>query len=752
MRYYISLFIFLLCALQVNAQNSSMLTVHGVVFDKKTKNPLPYVNISLRDNRLGTVTNINGAFKFRVPSSYKDDSLHISYIGFETVAIKLSEIVKGAHIFLVEDTQVLNEVVVTGLTVESILTKAIEKIPDNYYNTPYKSKGFYRLTARKQGLYIRISEAAFHLYHTKESNGKNQLKLEKVREIKDEQVLNNMEIGAKPKSIFGADIINNLNESGFLDKKGRKYHIFILEAITSYNGREIYVISFDQKDGIKKSGYRGKLFIDLETFAFIHLDYGLSPKGIAYHKVGSASQRVLLDIFGIEISVPKYDTKISYKKIGGKYYLSNVYVDAVNSIRNSRAHYDFDADLRLDYLITNIQTENCEPFTDEEVLGKNKYIEKQHSIYDQNFWDEHNVVLPNFDFTTIAKTIAAKNKTQDFKIEIEDLLRKYPKNKAGRIDTILSFYNKKGLFHGNALVAYGRESIFQKSYNNSFTKNHQKTQFRIGSISKTFTSMLIMQLENEGKLKVSDPIGMYLPDYVHGSITIEQLLTHQSGIPNYTVNDDHLEMILTKPYPLDELVLLFCNDSLEFEPGTKFKYSNSGFVLLSQIIEKVANKTYAQVLKDRIFTPLKMNHSYFGNPIDRTNLAIGYLYEKPEQNYYVQNVIGAGGITSTTEDLLKWSNAIETELLLPKEKMKELFMPRADYADWDADYGYGWMLDRYQFQASKKHQIRYHPGTELGFYSMFLKQPDEKISIILLSNTGDFPRFEITDLILNELN
>jgi CubicO group peptidase (beta-lactamase class C family) len=264
--------------------------------------------------------------------------------------------------------------------------------------------------------------------------------------------------------------------------------------------------------------------------------------------------------------------------------------------------------------------------------------------------------------------------------------------------------------------------------------------------------MLIMLLENEGKLNLSDSIGMYLPEYIHGKITIEQLLTHQSGVPNYTISDDYLAEILSKPYPIDELVNSFCSDSLEFEPGSRFRYSNSGFVLLSLIIEKITSKTYAQVLKEKIFDKLKMQHSYFGEPVDTSNLAIGYLYGNPEGRYFVQNVIGAGGITSTTEDLLKWSNAIEGEILLPKEKMKELFIPQADYADWEADYGYGWMLDRYQFKASKKHEIRYHPGTELGFYSMFLKQPDEKITIILLSNTGDFPRFEITDLILNELN
>ena len=128
------------------------------------------------------------------------------------------------------------------------------------------------------------------------------------------------------------------------------------------------------------------------------------------------------------------------------------------------------------------------------------------------------------------------------------------------------------------------------------------------------------------------------------------------------------------------------------------------------------------------------------------------MYGKPEPFYAAQNVTGAGGITSTVSDLLKWSHAIDDAKLLPRAKMDLMFIPRAAYTDWDADYGYGWMLDKYMFKASKNHAIRYHPGTDFGFYSMFLKQSDEKITIILLNNTGDFPRFEMSDLILNTLD
>ena len=175
-------------------------------------------------------------------------------------------------------------------------------------------------------------------------------------------------------------------------------------------------------------------------------------------------------------------------------------------------------------------------------------------------------------------------------------------------------------------------------------------------------------------------------------------------------------------------------------------------MILAHIAEVVTGKDYNELLRDKIFNPLNMIDTYSGSLKNTSDFPRGYYYGNPEKSYPLDNMKGAGGIVSTTEDLYKWSQALETDKLLPKEKLEQAFISRAEYLDWDGDYGYGWMLDNYMFKASKKHEIRYHPGTDFGFYSMFLKQPDEGITIVLLSNTGDFPRFEIKDLILNELN
>jgi CubicO group peptidase (beta-lactamase class C family) len=230
------------------------------------------------------------------------------------------------------------------------------------------------------------------------------------------------------------------------------------------------------------------------------------------------------------------------------------------------------------------------------------------------------------------------------------------------------------------------------------------------------------------------------------------LLSHRSGIPNYTENTDYLARLMTKKYLPDQLVHQFCSDTLDFAPGTSFHYSNSGYVVLADVLEKVLKKNFADILSEKIFIQLNMKHSYFISGGQADNRAIGYVNDLPEKYYPVENVVGAGGITSMPEDLAIWSNALLQNKLLPPDQMNELFKPRAEWNDWDAEYGYGWMTDKDLFQVSKKHSVHYHPGTEFGFYSMLVLQPDKNLTLILLNNKGEFPRFDITDLILTFIN
>ena len=732
------------------AQQDNRLVISGNVYDAVTREVLPYANISFDNGRFGVVANGSGQFKVLVPQRFMQQNLTVSFLGYENKKIIISSDSQSLKVYLKPQSLALKEAVVEGYTGKFLYGKAIAQMPVNYLGPPHISKGFYRVTTQSNGDYIHLSEAVFEIYKDGSASAKKPFKLLKMRATKDEAAAHGISIGHSPRSIISNDIAT-LDDSGLTSKSMLKTHDFELTGSKTYDGARAYEVTFRQKDDIKKQGFIGTVLIDQQTFAFLRFEYRSNPATVQYVKVGGTAMRALMKLLGIKAAYLGGKSIIHYKKIGDYYFLSDVRDDSELSFASDRENYQFVTQLRSDYVVTEVQQENVVAPTKEELLNNRKMIENLDVPYDQQFWDNFNIILPDQDFGEIARSIEMRNQQHNYKKQLEDVIFKYPKEKDARIDSILSFYNRKDLFNGNALVALGDEVIFQKSYNNDKTNNQEGASYRIGSTSKTFTSMLILLLAEKGLVNFDDRAGKYLPDFVHGDVTIAQLLSHQSGIPNYLSDEAYMAQIYEKAYPTAELVRKFCSDSLDFAPGSKFDYSNSGYLVLAAIIEQVTQMSMAEALRTYIFQPLEMKDTYFGEQADDQKV-VGYLFGQPEPPYPIQNVVGAGGISSTTEDLLKWSLALGKGTLISTEKFETLIKPRAAYLDWDAQYGYGWLIDLYQFSNSRKHRIIYHPGTDNGFYSMFVKQPDEGITIILLNSSGDFPRFEITDLILDELD
>jgi|ERR1051325_4887196 CubicO group peptidase (beta-lactamase class C family) len=183
-------------------------------------------------------------------------------------------------------------------------------------------------------------------------------------------------------------------------------------------------------------------------------------------------------------------------------------------------------------------------------------------------------------------------------------------DKAAKIDQLISVYNKYGHFNGSALVADRGSVIYEKGFGWADLEwsipNTPNTKFRLGSITKQFTATLILQLAEQGKLKLDGKLIDYLPDYrkdTGGRVTIHNLLTHTSGIPSYTSLPGFFQNVSRNPFAVDDFIKKYASGDLEFEPGTKFVYSNSGYFLLGAIIEKITGKPYEQVLKENIFDP-----------------------------------------------------------------------------------------------------------------------------------------------------
>ncbi|HYE73894.1 MAG TPA: serine hydrolase [Blastocatellia bacterium] len=295
-------------------------------------------------------------------------------------------------------------------------------------------------------------------------------------------------------------------------------------------------------------------------------------------------------------------------------------------------------------------------------------------------------------------------------------------------------------FSGSILIARDGQPIVSKSYGMANIEldvpNTPKTVFRIASLTKQFTATAIMMLQERGKLNVNDAICKYLDDCPAAwqPITIRHLLTMTHGIPGVSVLE--LGPLRGLPVPWDQWLEATKKKPLEFAPGEKFKYANSGYTLLGFIIERVSGKSYGDFLQENIFTPLGMTQTGYENPLRIIkNRATGYrqLPGDPITNVPYAEIVGlyaAGGIYSTTEDLLLWDKALYTDKLLSPKSIEEMFTPFRDMYPGKS-YAYGWWTS----QKFGRREIA-HGGNLAGFITYIARFPSDRVTVIVLSNNG----------------
>lgn len=259
--------------------------------------------------------------------------------------------------------------------------------------------------------------------------------------------------------------------------------------------------------------------------------------------------------------------------------------------------------------------------------------------------------------------------------------------------------------------------------------------FELGSITKQFTAASILLLQERGQLRVEDEITKYLPDYpTHGQkITVENLLTHTSGIPSYTDLDEWMPRVREEMKPAD-LIAMFKDKPLEFTPGEKWAYDNSGYILLGAVIEKVSGKSYEQFVEEEIFQKLGMAHSRYGHEEEIVPLrATGY--EKNAKGFYNARYLSmtqpyaAGSLMSTVDDLAIWDRALSGETLLKKGSLDRMFTSYKLKNGLVTHYGYGMGVTDL---AGKR--LLAHSGGIFGFTTMIARVPEERLLIVILSN------------------
>lgn len=310
-------------------------------------------------------------------------------------------------------------------------------------------------------------------------------------------------------------------------------------------------------------------------------------------------------------------------------------------------------------------------------------------------------------------------------------------------------------FNGNVLVAKGGNIIYQQDLGfadfNSKRKLNDSTAFELASVSKQFTAMAIMILKERRQLTYDDNVKRFFPDFPYENITVRNLLTHTSGLPEYEEqfekNWDHKKIAFNK----DVLEMLKQRkDTLLFKPGSKWQYSNTGYAVLASIIEKTWGTDYDKFLTRFIFQPLGMTHTFIYNSRRTTgkipaNYALGFVYSdslkryilpdslsKFDYVYYLDGIVGDGCVNSTTGDLLKWDRALYTNKLVSKATLDEMLSPLVQMSPRDSAnfYGFGVMVQ----PKSPRGKVISHTGGWPGYSTLVVRRTDIDETIIALSN------------------
>ncbi len=328
-------------------------------------------------------------------------------------------------------------------------------------------------------------------------------------------------------------------------------------------------------------------------------------------------------------------------------------------------------------------------------------------------------------------------------------------NGTQKIREIEEIFNKKRQagFNGNVLIAQKGVVLYEKSF--GYSKLKQKdtltaaSAFQLASLSKPFTALAILRLQEEGKLSLEDSVERFFPGFPYPGIRVRSLLSHRSGLPNYAyVFTDSVRKVNHYPHNPDIIRWFSRVKPKPYHlPDRHFNYSNTNYCLLASIVEKASGQSFGAYLQDHIFTPLKMENSYLLSTMTRAQQPFktaGHQHgrEIPKDNY--DDVVGDKGIYATTGDLYRLYRGLMNGCIISRATMDEAFMPRSFEREGKKNYGYGF---RMHLGDDRKAAYIYHGGWWKGYNTMMWMSPDDDFVIIILGNSYNRTVYQIKEIV-----
>ena len=362
-------------------------------------------------------------------------------------------------------------------------------------------------------------------------------------------------------------------------------------------------------------------------------------------------------------------------------------------------------------------------------------------------------------FLGIFSFIANTSSSKDAAVETEQLLPEqlekvpdnlvvhYPKKATtkvrSKLDSLLKRIHKRHDFHGAVLVAKNKKIVYQNQIGTADFKKktllNKESVFQLASVSKQFTAAAIMLLQQRNQLKLTDTVNTYFPNFPYKAVTIKTLLNHTGGLPKYFWIAEHKWQQKKAPSNNEMMELLTTSNVQRFfKPGRNFDYSNTGYFVLASIVEKISGISFGSFLKQNIFEPLQMTHSYvysFENDSIRENQLDGYRLHRGWRHVKIPStvndaIVGDKNVYTTAEDLFKWTQGLNSGNLLTKESLALMFTKGETIYGRKVPYGFGFRID------TKEKNSIYHYGKWNGFSTGLTTYLEDDLVVIILEHTS----------------
>ena len=388
--------------------DTSYAVIRGSVYDKDTRDPIIFASVYLVGTNIGTVSNTDGLFIIKVPTSRLSNKIGVSCLGYKNIEIPISELGKTSNEIQLElERYYIRELTIRKVDAIQLLRDARMKISDNYGDSPAMLTAFYRETIRQNRNYVAISEAVFDVYKAPYSRfvDSDRVKIYKGRKSQDVSKMDTIlfRLQGGPYYLFMLDIVKNPDE--LISEENMNYYNYFYSGLETVEDRDAYVIDFDQKQGINMSLYKGKIYIDVNTLAISAIDFMLSPHGLEYAPEAMIKKKPV----GMKIDIPGATYKVKYRIIDDRWYLSYGRIEAKFRCRWNRKVFRSTYTTVSEMAITDIDPINIVKYKIKETTRPTDVFSEQVSDFeDPEFWGEFNIIRPEESIEEATQKLAKK--------------------------------------------------------------------------------------------------------------------------------------------------------------------------------------------------------------------------------------------------------------------------------------------------------------------------------------------------------